>query len=54
MRPNLQEGSIETNGFSIRTADLKNGFGIQTELNQSDYVEDVAQKIDTIVNGYKV
>ena len=32
VRPNLQETTIESNGFSVRTADLKNGFGLQTEL----------------------
>ena len=51
VRPNIQEGTIETNNFSVRTADLKNGFGIQTELNRDDYVEDVVAKISRIVNG---
>ena len=27
VRPNIQEGTIESGGFSVRTADLKNGFG---------------------------
>ena len=52
VRPNIQEGSIESNGFSVRTADLKNGFGFQTELNRDDYIEDVVAKIDRIVNGF--
>ena len=51
VRPNLQEGTIETNGFSVRTADLKNGFGLQTELGRDDYVNDVVEKITRIVNG---
>lgn len=49
IRPNLQEGTIETDGFSIRTADLKNGFGLQTELNRDDYVQNVADTIARIV-----
>ena len=51
LRPNVQESTIERNGFSIRTADLKNGFGLSTELNRDDYVNDVAAKIARIVNG---
>ena len=51
VRPNLQEGSIETGGFSVRTADLKNGFGLQTEFGRDDYVNDVVAKITRIVNG---
>ena len=51
VRPNLQEGTIESGGFSIRTADLKNGFGLKTELNRDDYVSDVVAKITRIVNG---
>ena len=51
VRPNIQEGTIESGGFQVRTADLKNGFGIQTELGRDDYVEDVVQKIGRIVNG---
>ena len=51
VRPNLQEGTIESGGFSIRTADLKNGFGLKTELNRDDYVNDVVAKITRIVNG---
>ena len=51
VRPNLQEGTIESGGFSIRTADLKNGFGLKTELNRDDYVSDVVAKITQIVNG---
>ena len=51
VRPNLQEGTIETNGFSVRTADLKYGFGLQTELGRDDYVNDVVEKITRIVNG---
>ena len=51
VRPNIQEGSIETNGFSIRTADLKNGFGLSTEFGRDDYVNDVVAKITKIVNG---
>ena len=51
VRPNLQEGTIESNGFSVRTADLKNGFGLKTELNRDDYVSDVVAKITRIVNG---
>ena len=51
LRPNVQESTIERNGFSIRTADLKNGFGLSTELNRDDYVNDVAAKITRIVNG---
>lgn len=50
VRPNLQEGTIESNGFSVRTADLKNGFGLQTELGRDDYVNDVVEKITRIVN----
>lgn len=49
IRPNIQEGTIETDGFSIRTADLKNGFGLQTELNRDDYVQNVAGTIARIV-----
>lgn len=49
--PNDQEGTIETDGFSVSTADLKNGFGFQTEFNRDDYVTDVAEKIEKIVNG---
>lgn len=51
VRPNIQEGTIETDGFSIRTADLKNGFGFQTEFNRDDYVNDVVAKITRMVNG---
>lgn len=51
VRPNDQSGSIESDGFSIRTADLKNGFGLQTELNRDDYVQAVTDKIAAIVNG---
>ena len=51
VRPNLQEGTIESGGFSVRTADLKNGFGLSTELNRDDYVNDVTEKITRIVNG---
>ena len=51
VRPNIQEGTIESNGFSVRTADLKNGFGLQTEFNRDDYVNDVVAKITKIVNG---
>ena len=51
VRPNLQEGTIESDGFSVRTADLKNGFGLKTELNRDDYVNDVVAKITRIVNG---
>lgn len=51
VRPNNQEGSFESDGFSIRTADLKNGFGLKTELNRDDYVEDVTAKIRRLVNG---
>lgn len=51
VRPNIQEGTIESEGFSIRTADLKNGFGFQTEFNRDDYVNYVTGKIDEIVNG---
>ena len=51
VRPNIQEGSIESNGFSIRTADLKNGFGLSTEFGRDDYVNDVVAKITKIVNG---
>ena len=50
VKPNLQEGTIESNGFSVRTADLKNGFGLQTELGRDDYVNDVVEKITRIVN----
>ncbi|MBE6019193.1 MAG: hypothetical protein E7230_02490 [Clostridiales bacterium] len=49
IRPNIQEDTIETDGFSIRTADLKNGFGLQTELNRDDYVQNVADTIARIV-----
>ena len=51
VRPNIQESSIESNGFSIRTADLKNGFGLSTEFGRDDYVNDVVAKITKIVNG---
>ena len=51
VRPNLQEGTIESGGFSVRTADLKNGCGLKTELNRDDYVNDVVAKITRIVNG---
>ena len=51
VRPNLQEGTIESGGFSVRTADLKNGFGLKTELNRDGYVSDVVAKITRIVNG---
>ena len=51
VRPNIQEGTIESNGFSVRTADLKNGFGLQTEFGRDDYVNDVVAKITKIVNG---
>lgn len=51
VRPNIQEGSFESDGFSIRTADLKNGFGLKTELNRDDYIEDVVARIENIVNG---
>ena len=51
VRPNLQEGTIESGGFSVRTADLKNGFGLKTELNRDDYVNDVVAKIARLVNG---
>lgn len=51
VRPNNQEGEIESGGISIRTADLKNGFGLQTEFNRDDYVTDVTAKIERIVNG---
>ena len=51
VRPNDQSGSIESDGFIIRTADLKNGFGLQTELNRDDYVQAVTDKIAAIVNG---
>lgn len=51
VRPNLQEGTIESDGFSIRTAELKNGFGFATELNRDDYVNDIVAKITKIVNG---
>lgn len=50
VRPNLQEGTIESNGFSVRTANLKNGFGLQTELGRDDYVNDIVEKITRIVN----
>lgn len=51
VRPNLQDGEIESGGFSVRTADLKNGFGFATELGRDDYVNDVVEKITRIVNG---
>ena len=51
VRPNVQEGEIETGGLSIRTATLKNGFGFATEFNRDDYVNDVVEKITRIVNG---
>ena len=49
--PNLQEATIESNGFSVRTADMKNGFGFQTEFNRDDYINDIVAKITRIVNG---
>ena len=51
VRPNLQEGTIESGGVSVRTADLKNGFGFSTELKRDDYINDVVAKITKIVNG---
>lgn len=51
VRPNLQEGTIESGGFSVRTADIKNGFGLSTELNRDDYVNSVVETITRIVNG---
>ena len=51
VRPNVQETTVESGGFSIRTADLKNGFGLSTEFNRDDYVNDVVEKITRIVNG---
>ena len=51
VRPNVQEGTIESNGFSVRTADLKNGFGLSTAFNRDDYVNDVVERITRIVNG---
>lgn len=51
VRPNIQEGTIESGGFSVRTADLKNGFGLKTEFGRDDYVNDVVEKITRIVNG---
>ena len=51
VRPNIQEATIESGGFSVRTADLKNGFGLSTELNRDDYVNDIVEKITRIVNG---
>ena len=51
VRPNLQEGTIESGGFSVRTADLKNGFGLKTELSRDDYVNSVVETITKIVNG---
>ena len=51
VRPNVQETTVESNGFSVRTADLKNGFGFSTEFNRDDYVNDVVEKITRIVKG---
>ena len=51
VRPNVQETTLESNGLSVRTADLKNGFGLSTELNRDDYVNGVVEKITRIVNG---
>ena len=51
VRPNVQEGEFGTDGFSVRTADLKNGFGLQTELGRDEYVNDVVEKITRIING---
>lgn len=51
VRPNIQEGTIESGGFSVRTVDLKNGFGLKTEFSRDDYVNDVVEKITKIVNG---
>ena len=51
VRPNVQETTIESGGFSVRTADLKNGFGLKTEFGRDDYVNDVVEKITRIVNG---
>lgn len=50
VRPNLQEGEIGSEGFSINTAMLKNGPGFHTAFNQDDYIEDVVAKIERIVN----
>lgn len=54
VRPNAQEGTIETGGFSIKTTTLKNGFGLATEFNRDDYVNDVTDKIAAIVGGKRV
>ena len=51
VRPNLQEASVESDGFSVRTVDIKNGFGLNAEFNRDDYVNDVVSKITKIVNG---
>ena len=51
VRPNLQEGTIESDGFSVRTADLKNGFGLKTELGRDEYVNAIVETITQIVNG---
>jgi len=51
VRPNVQEASVGNGNFSVRTADLKNGFGFATEFNRDDYVNDVVEKITRIVNG---
>ena len=51
VRPNVQETTVESNGFSVRTADLKNGFGLKTEFGRDDYVNDVVEKITRIVKG---
>ena len=51
VRPNVQETTIESGGFSVRTADLKNGFGLKTEFGRDDYVNYVVEKITRIVNG---
>jgi len=52
--PNIQETTIGNENFSVRTADLKNGFGFATELNRDDYIEEFVRKITAMLKeaGY--
>ena len=51
VRPNLQEVTIETNSFSIRTVDIKNGGVFGTEFSRDDYTNYVTDTIRKIVNA---
>ena len=54
VRPNSQEVTLETDGWSVRTVDIKNaadGFFLGAELNRDDYVNAMVAKITEIVNA---